>query len=99
MPQKIIITVGKLFDYCSHSWRRFTEGALQVVLFIILCLKWSVKKYCVRKILQRTRETFLYEHNRHYNSYKFSYVSFLSFFSLFVETKNKNQVCSKLVIW
>ena len=56
---------------------------LQVVLFTVLCFKWSVKKHCEAKTLQGIRETFLYESNCNYNSYKFSYkfaaISFLSF--------------------
>ena len=34
---------------------------------------WSVTKHCVVKILQGIWERFLYENNRNYNSYKFSY--------------------------
>ena len=32
-----------------------------------------MKKHCVAKILQGISERFLYENNRNYNSYKFSY--------------------------
>ena len=34
--KKIIATVRKLFNKCTHSWQRFAEGVLQVVLFIVL---------------------------------------------------------------
>ena len=58
-------------------------GVLQVVLFTILCFKGSVKKHCIAKILQGIWERFLYENNRNYNFYKFSYkftfIPFLSF--------------------
>ena len=32
-----------------------------------------MKKHCVARILQGILERFLYENNRNYNSYKFSY--------------------------
>ena len=38
-----------------------------------MCFKWSLKKHCVAKILQGIKERFLYENNRNYNSYSFSY--------------------------
>ena len=71
--RKIIGAVGKLFNQCAHNWRGFAEGVLKVVFFTVLCFKWSVKKHCVAKILQGIWERFLYENNRNYNSYKFSY--------------------------
>ena len=39
---------------CVHSWWGFAEGILQVVLFTVLCFKWSVKKHCVAKILKQS---------------------------------------------
>ena len=41
--------------------------------FLGVFYKLSVKKHCVAKILQEIWEIFLYENNRNYNSYKFSY--------------------------
>ena len=61
----------------------FAEGILQVVLFTVLCFKWSVKKHCVTKILQGSWERFLYENSCKFNSYKFSYkFTFILFFVL-----------------
>ena len=37
------------------------ESILQIVLFTILCFKWSVKKHCVTKSLQETWEISLHE--------------------------------------
>ena len=63
----------------ARIWRRFER----VVLFKILCLKWPVKKYCAGKILQGISERFLYENDRDYNSYKFSYkFTFIPFLSI-----------------
>ena len=60
-----------------------SEDLLQVVLFTILCFKWSVKKHCVANILYGIWERFLHENNHNYNSYKFShkfpFIPFLSF--------------------
>ena len=72
-------------------WQGFSEGLLQVVLFKVLCFKWSVKKHCVEKILQEIWKRFLYENNHNYNCYKISDKFTLSLFCLFIETKNKNQ--------
>ena len=83
MTQKIIITVGKLFNLWAHSSRVFAKGALQVALFTVWCLKWSVKKRWIPKILQEIWEPFLHENNRHYNSNKFIYkFAFIPFFVL-----------------
>ena len=41
----------KLFNYCAHSLRGFTE---EIVLLKVLCLKWSVKKRCVAKVFFMT---------------------------------------------
>ena len=76
-------SVGKLFNYCAYSWQGFAEGLLQVVLFTGLCFKWSVKKHCIAKNLQRIWETFTYENNRNYNSHKFSYKFAFIIFSAF----------------
>ena len=54
-----------------------------MALFTVLRFKWSVKRDCAAKILQRIRERFLYGHNRNYNSgrfsYKFAFIPFLFF--------------------
>ena len=47
--KKVIIAVS---NYC---------GVLEVVLCTVLCFKWSVKKYCVAKILQGIWEWFLFD--------------------------------------
>ena len=66
-----------------HSWWRFAECVLQVVLFTILWFKWPVKKHCVAKVLQAIWEIVLDENNCNYNyyrcSYKFAFIGFLSF--------------------
>ena len=51
----------------------------------------SVKKHCVAKVFVVMWEIFLHEYNWNYNSYKFSYKC--------VETKNKNQIFSELLLW
>ena len=59
---------------------RFAEGPQQVVLFKILCFKWSVKKYCLGIILQGIWEIILYGNDRNYKfSYKFTFTPFLYF--------------------
>ena len=77
------MTVGKHFNLCADSWRGFAEGLLQFVLFTVFYFKWSAKKHCVAKILQRIWERFLREKNRKCNSYKpsykFTFIYFLSF--------------------
>ena len=50
-------------------------------------------------ILQRIWQRFLYESNRNYNPYKFSYKFAFTLFYHFVETKNKNQRFTKFVVW
>ena len=64
---------------CAHDWQGFAAGTVYVVLFTVLCLKWSVKKRFIPKILQGIWETFFYENNRHHNSYKFAFIPFLPF--------------------
>ena len=54
----MIITVGKLTNYCVYSCQRFAEAILHVVLFTVLCFKWSVKKHCVGKVLMVFWEAF-----------------------------------------
>ena len=58
-----------------------------------------MKKHCVAKVLLSIWETFLYENNRIYNLYKFSYKFAFVLFSPFLQTENKNLVFSKLVVW
>ena len=40
----------KALKWCAYRKQGFAEGILQVVLFTILCFKWSVKEYCVAKV-------------------------------------------------
>ena len=84
--QQIIATFRKLFNECAHSWWGFAEGVLQVVLFIVLWFKWSIKKHCVAKVLPAIWEIFWYENYRNYNFYRFSYklafILLLSFLTL-----------------
>ena len=40
--------------------------ALQVVLFTVLWLKWSVKKSCIAKVLLAIWEAFFHEHNHNF---------------------------------
>ena len=58
-----------------------------------------MKKSCVVKVLRAISEIFLHENNPNYQSYrficKFSFILFL----FLLQTKNKNQVFSKLVVW
>ena len=68
-----IIIVQKLFNECAHSWQGFAEIILQVVLFTVLWLKWSLKKHCLAKVLLATWYIFLHENNCNHNSYKFGY--------------------------
>ena len=53
--------------------RRFAEDILQVVLFMVLCFKGSMKKQCLAKILEEIWERYLYDDNLNYNSNKFSF--------------------------
>ena len=52
-----------LFNWCAHSWWGLAKGVLQVVLFLVLCFKWSMKNHCVTKIFQGIWKTFLYKNN------------------------------------
>ena len=79
-------------------WRGFAAGVLQVVLFTVLCFKWSVKRHSVAKILQGIWERF-HKSNPNYVSASLVTSSLLSLFRLFIETKNKNQLFSKSVVW
>ena len=81
---KITRAVGKLFNYCAHSWQGFAEGAIKVVFITVLCFKWSRRKQCVVKILRGIWERFLLcKNHRNYNScqfsYKFPFIPCLSF--------------------
>ena len=84
--RKRIVTVRKLFSQCVHSWWRFAEGVLQVVLCTILWFRWSVKKHCVAKVLLATWQIFFHKNNRDYSSYifgyKFAFIFFLSFLTI-----------------
>ena len=40
----------------------------KLLLFTVLCFKWSVKKNCVAKILLAIRDIFLYEVDRNFSS-------------------------------
>ena len=71
--KKIITTVRKFFNLCAHSWQGFAEVVLQVVLLTVLWFKWSVKKYCVVKVLLATWQIFLHENNFNYKSFRFSH--------------------------
>ena len=62
-----------LFIQYAHSWGGFSEDVLQVLSFIVLWFKWSVKKHCVAKLLLAIWEILLHENNRNCNSYTFSY--------------------------
>ena len=85
-PKKIIIVVRKVFNKCAYNWWGLAKGVLLVILCTVL---WSIKKHCAAKILQGIWETVI-RTNLVTNS--------LLFFSCpFVETKNKNQIFSKLV--
>ena len=65
---------------------------------MVLWFKWSVKKHYVAKVLLAMWEVFLHENNCNYNSYKSSYkFAFIPFYP-FLETNDKNQIFSKLVI-
>ena len=81
---KMIATIWKLFNYCARSWQEFAERVLQVVLFAILWLKWSVKKnLCSKKFTK-------HENNRNYNSYRFSFrFAFILFLSFLTNQKQK----------
>ena len=88
-----------LFNKCTHSGQGFDEGVLQVALFTVLWFKWSVKKGSVAKVLLAIWEIILHENNRNQHSYRFITNLLLSSFCSFLQTKNKNQVFSKLVVW
>ena len=57
------------------------------------------EKTCIAKISEGIWKRFLYENNCNYNSNKFSDKFYFSLVYLFVETKDKNEIFSKLVIW
>ena len=98
-PKKIIATVQKLFIKCTHSGQEFAEGVLRVVSFTVLWFKWSVKKSCAAKVFLAIWEMLWHENNRNCHSYRFSHNSLLSSFCSFLQSKNKNQVFSRLVAW
>ena len=87
-----MMVVEKLSDYYTYSCQWFSEGILQVLwLFMILRFKWSVKENCVTKILLAICESFSYENDDNFNSYKFRYKLLLYPFCTFVWIKNKSQ--------
>ena len=53
------MTVGELFNYCAHRWQGFIEGALQVVLFKVLCFKSLVKKHLERFYKKSERDFYM----------------------------------------
>ena len=61
------------------------------------------KKHCVAKVLLAIWQIFLHENNPNSGSDKFSckfaFIHFLFLLRNQEETKNKNHVCSKLVVW
>ena len=62
-----------------------------IVWFTVLFFKRSVKEHCVAKVLLAIWETFLYENNCNFNSYRFSYkLAFISF--LFFRIKQKRKI-------
>lgn len=69
---------------CTHSWKGFTEGVHQVVLFTVLSFKWSKKKHNLAKILLEMCANFtiiLYKNKCKLHSYKYSYkLVFILFF-------------------
>ena len=85
-PQKMIIVVGELLNQCGHSWRGCSEGALQIGSTV---LERFYKEF----------ERFLYENDCNCNSNNLVTNSLLSLFCPFLESKNKNQILSKLVVW
>ena len=68
---------------------RICWGRLQVVLFIILWFKWSVKKHCVAKVSLAIWETFFHENNRNYNLYRFSFKFAFIFFLFFLPNQKQ----------
>ena len=58
------------------------------------------KHYVANALLARDiLKVFLHENSRNYTSYNLVANSLLFPFSPFLQTKNKNQVISKLVVW
>ena len=62
--KKIIAAARKLFN-----WWKFAGGILQLVLFMVLWSKWSLKKRCGWKVSLAISEKFLHEKTA--NSYRF----------------------------
>ena len=73
----------------DNKGRTVINWFLQVVLFIVLGFKWSVKKHCVAKVLPAIWETFLHKNYCSYNSCRFSYK--LVFILLFFFLTNQKQ--------
>ena len=71
-----------LEDETFLCWRR-AEDVLKTCLEEqqMFAGKWSVTEHCVAKILLAVWQTFLYENNCKFDSYKFSYKCDFSFFS------------------
>ena len=87
-PQKVIIGVWKLFSQCIHSWCGFFEGVLQV-LFTVLWFKWSLKMYCVAKVLLAIWQKFFMKIIVTIIATDLVISLLLPFFYPFLETKNK----------
>ena len=96
-PNTLRQFVGKLpTNYLSvfgHSVNLALKG------LTVLCFKWSAKKHCIAKILQGTERDFYI--TLILTMFPTSLVtnSLSSLFCTFIETKNKNQIFSKLVVW
>ena len=90
------MTVRKFSNYCAHSWQVFAETVLQGALLTVLRFKRSIKKHCSKGFTRNFRDIF-HENNCtiHTNSVS---ISFLSPFWSVLETKNKNQILTKLVL-
>ena len=97
--KKIIRAVRKFVDKRAHSRRGFAEGILKVVFFTVLCFRWTVKKYCVAKFLKEFERDFYTKSTVTIIFTNLIINSLLSLFCPLLETKNKNQIFSKLMIW
>ena len=74
--------VGHVGERKIKCWpiRTHSRTSTVIVLFNFSCFKWSMKKCPAGKILHGIWERFLYENDRKFNSYKFSYnLTFIPF--------------------
>ena len=97
--KKIIITVGKLFNYCAHSWRGFAKSVLPVVLFTVLWFKWSVKKTAWQRLYKEFERDFEMKIIVTIIPINLVTNSLFSLFSFFVETKNILHVITTRIIF